>query len=285
MDRPHGAFAPVPTPLDGALEFDPRAQKNHLEWLASEGLDGALVLGTNGEFPSLSLEERKVVAESAAASGADLQLMLGIGSSALPEVLSMLRTAADLGYGSVLCPPPFYFRAAPLAGLIAFFGEILERSRLPVLLYHIPQVTGVPISDELLDGLDGKQNLVGVKDSTGDPEELKRLTARFKSGIYMVGHDRLVTKCIEAGGTGSISAAASVEPALVCSVQRGEAPQSRLDGVRALLEEHGLGPSVKEILRRRGLGEYATRPPLMPIEAHRGEMLWDRYRELVTDAE
>ena len=88
MHKPHGAFAPVPTPLDGKLEFDAAAQKRHLDWLASEGLDGALVLGTNGEFPSLSLDERKVVAESAAAVKADLQLMLGIGSCALPEALA-----------------------------------------------------------------------------------------------------------------------------------------------------------------------------------------------------
>ncbi len=283
MPDPHGAFAPIPTPLNHQLEFDAAAQKVHLEWLASQGLDGALVLGTNGEFPSFSLAERKEVAAAAAAAGTALQIMLGIGSCALPDVYPMLDLAADSGYGSVLCPPPFYFRAAPVQGLAAFFGEVLERSRLPVLLYHIPQVTGVPISDELLDALVGQPRLVGVKDSTGDPQELARLTARFSSGTYMVGSDRLVTTCIEAGGVGSISAAASVAPALVCAVQRGEEPQDRLDAVRALLEDYGLGPSVKEILRRRGFGEFATRPPLLPLEESRGDELWARYRELVTD--
>lgn len=283
MERPQGAFAPVPTPLDQDLSFDAAAQKAHLTWLDSQGLDGALILGTNGEFPSLSLEERKVVAESAASAETGLQLMLGIGSCALPDVLAMLEMAEALGYGSVLCPPPFYFRAAPGNGLAAFFKEVLDRSRLPVLLYHIPQVTGVPISDELLDCFGDHRQLAGVKDSTGDLEELARLTARFESGTYLVGHDRLVSASLAAGGSGSISAAASVAPALVCAVQRGEEPQERLDAVRALLEAYGLGPSVKEILRRRGFGEFATRPPLVSLEDERRDELWARYRDLVTD--
>jgi 4-hydroxy-tetrahydrodipicolinate synthase len=277
----HGAFAPVPTPLDADLAFDQKAQATHLRWLASEGLDGALILGTNGEFPSFSLNERRAVAEAAAAAESGLELILGVGSCALPEVMVMVDLAPSLGYRAVLCPPPFYFRSASANGIAAFFLEILERSSLPVLLYHIPQVTGVAISDEVLSLLGGHENLVGVKDSTGDPAELQRLTDRFADGCYLVGNDRLVTACVEAGGDGSISAAASVAPALVCAVQRGEAAQSDLDRVRALLEEYGLGPSVKSILRRFGFGDFATRPPLAGLDDARAPRLWDTYRDLI----
>jgi 4-hydroxy-tetrahydrodipicolinate synthase len=276
-----GAFAPLPTPLDAELDFDAKAQSAHLKWLASEGLDGALILGTNGEFPSLSLDERRVVAEAAAATDAGLDLILGIGSCALPEALAMVDLAPPFGYRAVLCPPPFYFRSAPAEGIAAFFLEILDRSSLPVLLYHIPQVTGVPISDEILDRLGDHPNLAGVKDSSGDLNELQRLSGRFSEGCYFVGNDRLVTACVEAGGVGSISAAASVAPALVCAVRRGEAAQPDLDRVRALLEEYGLGPSVKLILRRGGLGEYATRPPLVGLDPDREPAFWDAYCQLI----
>ena len=151
MDFPSGAIAPVPTPLDAALVFDQEAQATHLKWLASEGLDGALILGTNGEFPSFSLNERRAVAEAAVAADSGLDLILGVGSCALPDVLTMVDLASSLGYRAVLCPPPFYVRSAPATGIAAFFLEILERSSLPVLLYHIPQVTGVAVSDEVLD--------------------------------------------------------------------------------------------------------------------------------------
>jgi len=283
MKEISGAIAPVPTPLDDALAFDQSAQATHLKWLASEGLEGALILGTNGEFPSFSLDERRAVAEAAAAAAADsgLDLILGVGSCSLPEVLVMVDLASSLGYRAVLCPPPFYFRSAPARGIAAFFLEVLERASLPVLLYHIPQVTGVAISDEVLDLLGGHESLNGVKDSTGDPDELLRLTQRFAAGCYLVGNDRLVTACVEAGGSGSISAAASVAPALVCAVQRGEAQQSDLDRVRSLLEEYGLGPSVKSLLKHAGLGNFATRPPLVGLDPDREPALWDRYCELI----
>lgn len=278
---PRGAYAPVPTPLDHRLEFDAAALDSHLGWLASQGLDGALVLGTNGEFPSFSLAERLQVAETAAAAASGLRLMLGVGSCAQVEVTEMVGAAAAFGYGSVLCPPPFYFRAAPPAGIAAFFNQVLDHANLPVLLYHIPQVTGVPISEELLDSIDAHPRLAGVKDSSADPDDLTRLSRRFADRAYMVGTDRLVTACLRAGGSGSISAAASVAPALVVAAHLGEAEQEELDAVRALLEAYGLGPSVKSILRRCGLGEYATRPPLVGLEPERADQLWEKYCELV----
>lgn len=278
---PRGAYAPVPTPVDDRLDFDAESLRAHLGWLASQGLDGALILGTNGEFPSFSLAERLKIAEAAADAGSGLQLMLGVGSCSRVEVLELVKKAADFGYQSVLCPPPFYFRAAPIAGFAAFFAEVLDRAELPVLLYHIPQVTGVPISDELLDALDGHPRLAGVKDSSGDPAELARLSRRFVESVYMVGSDRLVTACSRAGGRGSISAAASVAPALVGRAPRGEEEQNRLDAVRGLLEVYGLGPAVKSILRRTGLGVYATRPPLVGLDSSREDELWSAYCDLV----
>lgn len=281
MSLPNGAYAPIPTPLDRDLRFDAAAQRAHLQWLAEEGLDGALVLGTNGEFPSLSLAERRKVAEAAAGDDSGLALMLCVGSCSLPEVLEMIGVAAGAGYRSALCPPPFYFRSAPVGGLADFFLEVLDRSALPVLLYHIPQVNGVPISDELLDLIGEHPQLIGVKDSSESESERVRLSARFREGAYLVGTDRLVDANRRAGGAGSISAAASVAPALVAAVQRGEAEQRDLDDVRGLLEAYGLGPAVKAILRRAGLGEYATRPPLLGLDPSRADALWEAYCALL----
>ncbi len=283
MNLPAGAIAPVPTALDKHLRIDPVAQEAHLSWLTSEGLDGVLVLGTNGEFPSFSLAERIVVAETAVAAASGMHLILCVGSCALPEVRTMLDVAARCGYEAVLCPPPFYFQRAQAGGLEAFFREALDASSLPMLLYHIPQVTGVPISEEILDQLEGHQRLAGVKDSSGDPDELTRLCGRFRGRTYIVGSDRLVTDCLAAGGSGSITAAASVAPRLVNAVHRGEAAQEELDVLRGLLEDYGLGPSVKAILRRAGLGDYATRPPLVGLGPSRTDELWAAYCRLVPD--
>lgn len=264
MYLPNGAFAPIPTPLTASGEFDAAALGAHLKWLKVEGLDGALILGTNGEFPSFSMAERRAVAEAAVQAESGLKLLLNAGSCALPEVLELAELGAGLGYGALLCLPPWYFRNAPLAGLAVFFRRVLDESKLPVLLYHIPQVTGVPISDDLLDAIGEHERLVGVKDSTGDEAEMARLRPRFQS--YLVGHDKLVAKCMAEGGQGSISACASVVPDLVARIKTKPDQQGKLNSIRGLLEKFGLGASVKAILRKKGFGDYATRPPMTPID-------------------
>src|SRR5690606_36729971 len=106
------------------------------------------------------------------------------------------------------------------------------------LLYHIPQVTGIPISDELLDRIGPHERLIGVKDSSGDESEMARLLPRFADGAYLVGHDRLVAKCLRSGGHGSISACASLVPKLVKSIESHPSRQADLNTVRATLEKH-----------------------------------------------
>lgn len=266
MELPAGAYAPIPTPLDDDGRVDAAALRRHLELLEAGGLDGALVLGTNGEFPSFDLGERLAVAEGAARHRGRLGLMLGVGSCALPEAIQLVGAASRLGFGSALLPPPFYFRSAPADGLAAFVRAVLDAAGLPVLLYHIPQVTGVPISEVLLDAVVDHPRFGGVKDSSGDRDELARFTTRLHDRSVMVGHDALVTLALAAGGAGSITAAASVVPELVAATQRDPARQPELDAVRALLERFGLGPAVKAILRLRGVGAYRTRPPLVGLD-------------------
>lgn len=283
MEIPRGALAPIPTPLSEAGSFDEGALAAHLEWLASQGLDGVLVLGTNGEFPSFSWAERETIARAAAAHRESLTLVLNVGSCALPEVLCLAELAAEAGYDALLCPPPFYFRGAPVEGLADFFRALLDAAELPVMLYHVPQVTGVPISDALLDALGQHPQLVGVKDSSGSPDELERLSVRFRESAYFVGNDRLVAACLENGGSGSITATASVAPRLVHSVDAVGAAQPQLNEVRALLEAGGLGASVKALLRHYGFGAYATRPPLRDLSGEAAEQLVAAFEALAAE--
>jgi dihydrodipicolinate synthase/N-acetylneuraminate lyase len=96
----------------------------------------------------------------------------------------------------------------------------------------------------------------------------------------MVGHDRLLSAAVAAGG-GSITAAASVAPELVAATHRDAARQPELDRVRELLESHGLGPAVKAILRHRGIGAYRTRPPLLDLDDSSAAELVGRFERLV----
>ncbi|MBX3475819.1 MAG: dihydrodipicolinate synthase family protein [Planctomycetes bacterium] len=269
-----GAYAPVPTPLDASGVLEPAALGRHLAWLAAEKLDGALILGTNGEFASFSLPERELVARAAASQSHGLKLLLNVGANALPEVLALAATGAECGYAGLLCPPPCYFRNASVAGLAAFFRALLDCAKAPVLLYHIPQVTGIAISDELLAAIGAHPNLAGVKDSSGEEPELRRLSAHFAQGAYLVGNDKLIAPALAAGGKGSITACASVIPDLVKSIERKPDNQVKLNSVRNMIEKFGLMPAVKAILRRKGFGHYGTRPPMVGLpEAQAQQMM------------
>lgn len=266
MDHPTGTYAPIPTPLGSDGEIDLAAVERHLASLAAGGLDGALIGGTNGEFPSLDLNERLAVAEAGIRGRGGLSMMLGIGSSALPEAVQLVQSAGFLGFDAALLPPPFYFRTAPTSGLVRFFRGVLDESELPVLLYHIPQVTGIPISDAILDGVEDHPRFAGVKDSSARADELFRFTHRLAGRSVMVGTDRLLSLALASGAAGSISASASVAPALVAATARDPRRQPELDAVRGLLERFGLGPAVKALLRHRGIGAYRTRPPLVDLD-------------------
>jgi len=285
MTLPQGAYAPIPTPVDDRGSFDPTALDRHLGFLSDEELDGALVLGTNGEFPSFDVSERLAVAEAAARYATGLILMLGVGSSALPEVVQLVQAARYFGYQSVLVPPPFYFRSAPTEGLTEFFLAVLDIAELPILLYHIPQVTGIEISDKILDAVSEHPRFGGVKDSSGSESEIERFTKRLGDRSYMVGHDRLLSKALASGGSGSITASASVVPALVVATQNDPGRQPELDEVRSLLESYGLGPAVKAILRHKGFGTYRTRPPLLDLDEESASRLIEEFDALVASGD
>ena len=258
-----GSFAPVPTPLNRDGKFHPATLRAHMAWLAAQGLDGALILGTNGEFAGMAMNERLHVARKAAeARPPGFSLLLNVSSCALPEALKLAALAWPLRYEAILLAPPWYYRNASVTGLAAFIRAVLDASRLPVILYHIPQLTGVPFGDALLDAIGPHEKLAGIKDSTGDEAELKRLSARFAAGSYLVGNDKLVAACHAAGGKGSITACASVVPDLVAAIKHDPAQQGKLNSMRALLEKFGLAAAVKAVLRRQGIGEYASRPPM-----------------------
>jgi len=281
MTHPRGAFAPIPTPVGDDGRLDLAALDRHLDFLAEGGLDGVLVQGTNGEFPSFGMAERLANARAAVRVDRRLSLMLGVGSCALPEVIALVGAACSLGYQSVLLPPPFYFRSAPPEGLVAFILQVLDAAELPVLLYHIPQVTGIAISDALLDGVVGHPRFAGVKDSSGNDEEMSRFIDRLGDRVYMVGTDHLISRARAAGGSGSITAAASVVPSLVTATHRDAALQGELDEVRGLLERYGLGPSVKAILRHKGFGAYRTRPPLVGLDPDSEQALIRKFEDLL----
>src|SRR5512132_1650629 len=144
--RLSGVIAAIATPVDENGAPDVKRAINLARYLLDNGCDGLNVLGTTGEATSFSVDERKGVMDAYKANGLPLQrLMVGTGAASVTDALALTRHAAELGFGGALVLPPFYYKGVTDDGLADYIGALVkatEASRLPIYLYHYPQLTG-----------------------------------------------------------------------------------------------------------------------------------------------
>ena len=283
MKRPselQGVIPAVVTPFDLAGCLELAQLRRHITTLIHEGCDGLFVMGTTGEGPSLGLAEREALIAAAAEAGGDLPLLAGTGTPSLSDTILLTQRSFLLGADAVVVVPPYYYKTITEEGLATYFRRLLEEA-VPehgmLLLYHIPQVTGIPISFPLLEELLKQEahRLVGVKDSSGDPDHTARLCAAFPGLRIFVGSDRLFLSGLKAGAAGCITAGANILAPLDVAIYRAfrdrkdeaEFLQARLSAARLVLEQHPPFPaSLKSVLALRYQSQdWHLRPPLAPL--------------------
>jgi 4-hydroxy-tetrahydrodipicolinate synthase len=280
---PHlaGVFAAALTPLTQNHSPDYPSVPVFLKFLAERGCHGALLLGTTGEGPSFSGPEKLAILETALLvkqEYPDFKLLLGTGSPSLDETIQLTRAAFERGADGVVVLPPYYFRKAAEEGLLAWFSRVLENA-VPdggcFLAYHIPAVTGVPVSADLLARLKDAfpRRFQGLKDSSGDPEHTAMLGKRFGNDLLVFnGSDRLFSHALANGAAGCITAMANLYSPDLRQVwdafQDGKPDpqvQARLDAARAVMDRFPpAAPLLKALLaRRHAFPLWPVCPPLM----------------------
>ena len=287
MSAPHprGVFSAALTPLTADLSPDLPVFVEHARRLIAQGCDGIALLGTTGEANSFSTEERKAILEAAVAAGvAPSRLLPGTGVVAIPETVALTRHALSLGVDTVVMLPPFYYKAPSEAGVIAAYSEIVERvgdSRLRVILYHIPQMSAVPVTEAIIEALLKRYpgTFTGIKDSAGDFANMERLVDRFPGFAVLAGADPLLLPLMRKGGAGCITATSNLvaadlkfiylhhaDPAKAAEV---EAAQARVVAKREQASRFAQMASLKALLARETghPGWTRLRPPLLPLTA------------------
>ncbi|ABY35182.1 MAG TPA: dihydrodipicolinate synthase family protein [Chloroflexus aurantiacus] len=278
MAEPRGIISAMLTPFTSDVgPVDYEWLPGYLRFLADGGLHGVLALGTTGEGPSMSVAERIRTLEIIMAHRGELSVIAGTGCAALTDTIALSRAAIDLGVDAILVMPPFYIKQPDETGILAYFRALCDA--LPadarVMLYHIPQVTGVPITRTIIDGLlasHGTQ-FYGLKDSSGDWEHSKMLIDSYPQLRIFTGSDRLIARALAGGAAGAITALSSAFPKLARAVfdafhQGGDvaAAQARLSAVRDLVNPINTPPALKAALTwTSDLPETALRLPLLPL--------------------
>ncbi len=273
-----GVLVPVLTPFRADLSPDAERLFDHARWLLEQGVDGLAPFGTTSEANSLSVAERLDLLTRLVEHGLDPgRLMPGTGCCALTDTVELTAHAVELGCRGVLMLPPFYYKGVTDDGLFAAYAEVIERvasDALRVYLYHIPPLSGVPLSAALVERLADAYpgTVAGLKDSSGDWAHTAALLERFPRLAIFSGSEEYLLATLRRGGAGCISATANVNPAAICALRDGwrgadaDRLQAEVSAVRAAIQDHPLIPALKAVVAAgRGDDEWLrVRPPLVP---------------------
>jgi 4-hydroxy-2-oxoglutarate aldolase len=211
-----GIFPPVTTPFDheGNL-YAVKVQHNIEKWNKTS-LTGYVVCGSTGETPLLSAEEKYTLWELVAQSAAPEKVLIaGTGVDGVHETVCLTNRAAAMGYKAALVLTPHYFKNQMTRAetQMLYFRAVADRSRIPVLLYNYPQLTGVDLSWETVVALSEHPNIIGMKDSSGNIERLMHVVREARPDFQMlVGSAQILLPALLMGATGGILAYANAAP-------------------------------------------------------------------------
>jgi 4-hydroxy-tetrahydrodipicolinate synthase len=293
-EQPRGVYAAVLTPFNRALEPDPALFVAHCRWLLANGCDGLAPLGTTGEANSLSVAQRILLIEAAAASGIPMaKFIAGAGSCSLADAVTVTRAAINAGAAGALLLPPFYYKNPTEDGLFAFFAGVIERvgdTRLRVYLYHFPQLSTVPITAALISRLLAAYpgTIAGLKDSSGDWSNTAMLLREFPGFGVFSGTEEFLLANLRAGGVGCISASTNVTAPLARALylawreRRADEMQTALTEVRLVIQSYPMQAALKHVVSAiTGNHEWINiLPPNRPLSETQAAELMDRLRAM-----
>lgn len=264
------------TPFDASGEVAPDAFADNLRAWLSHPISGLVIAGSTGEAPLLDRDELLDLVDDAASLVEGRALTVGTGAEATRETIAATREAAARGATAVLVRAPAYYRPAMTPPILRdHFLAVAEASPVPVVLYHIPRFVPVELVPELVGRLMEHPNIVGIKDSSGDLQNLGSLVEACGShGSVLVGSGALLYAALETGAVGGILGVALLATRSACELyaahEEGDhARAGRLQERIGPLHKRvvaGLGvPGVKAALDRIGLTGGAPRPPLQRV--------------------
>ena len=279
-ERPslRGIFPPLTTPFSPSERVDLPALEANLDHYNQLRLAGYVVLGSTGESVFLREKEKLAVLEAARIAAAPEKILLaGTGCEATTETLELTRRAAAFGYHAALVRTPSYFKPQMTpAALERHYCAVADASPIPLVVYAVPQFTGLAVEAPLVARLAAHPNIIGIKESSGDVKRLGEiLQAAPTDFAVLAGSATALYASLALGARGGILAAACVLPELCVALyeafvngddQRARALQERLDEpALAVTSRFGVA-GLKFAMQLRGYAGGPARAPLLPLE-------------------
>lgn len=268
-----GVSVALATPFTERGAIDRTRLARHAGALIEAGADGVTLFGTTGEGASIGAAERSDgLAALRLANIPPERITLGVCATAVRDAVAQIEQGVAAGVSRFLLPPPFYFAGAPEEGLFQWFADLFGRApaEARAILYHIPQVTGVPLPAPLARRLAGAfpGRIVALKDSSGDWATAE--TFLSDAGVpVLIGDERLLHRAVPLGCTGAITGMGNLAPERIARILATGADDAALSAMVDRLAEVPVIPGIKVLLAQAtGTSSWErVRPPLAPLSA------------------
>ncbi len=255
-----------------------RQLTNHL---IESGVHGIFALGTNGEFHLFNTEEKVKIAQTIIdEANGKVPVIIGAGGNSTEEVIELSKHMEQIGADALSIITP-YFVAPTQEEVIVHFEKIAEATSLPVLLYNIPSKTGMSLEAETVARLAKVPNIKGIKDSSGNFDNIQRYIDVTKEEDFSVfaGTDSLILQTLLAGGAGAVAATANMIPDIVVSIynnwldgniEQAQRAQEKLQPLRDTFKYGTLPAALKKAVELSGI---PVGPPKLPVSELSGDAL------------
>jgi 4-hydroxy-2-oxoglutarate aldolase len=253
MMKLSGVMPPIATPFQNGRLALGQLKKNFQKWNKT-GLSGYLVLGSNGEAVYLNEKETLKVIEGSRESIPSSKIMLvGTGMESTQETIRFTNRAAMMGTDCALVVTPSYFKGAMKPQILYdHFIAVAEASRIGILVYNVPQYSGINLQPELVARLSEHPNIIGIKDSSGNIGQLSEIVHSSRKGFaVLVGSAPVFFPALCVGAVGGILAVANVAPRECIQIQT-LLKEGKMDEARAL--QNRLTPLALAVTTNHGIG-------------------------------
>jgi 4-hydroxy-tetrahydrodipicolinate synthase len=269
-----GVWVALVTPFKNH-QFDEAAFRHLVEDLAGRGVAGFIPLGSTGESPVITPEERRRIIRLCVEVAGRIPVAPGCGTNNTQQTIERVRDAAELGARGAMVTVPYYSKPTP-EGLVAHFNAVADSTRLPLMIYNIPSRTGINMLPETIERLADHPNIDGVKEASGSIEQIADLCARLGDRVNVLsGDDGLTLPVMSVGGEGVVSVLANLFPEPLVELVD---IYWKNDAMRALTLHRRIAPLVKALfletnpapikaaLWMEGRIQNELRLPLVPVK-------------------
>ena len=282
----NGIFPAVITPFDEEEKVDETRLKDFLDYVIEGDVHGIYLLGTNGEAPLLTLEEKKRVIETTLQHvNGKVPVIVGSMCNSTKNTIEISRFADDKGAEAVHVIVPYYYPITQ-KGLRAHLEEVSNEMEMSIFLYSIPQFTGNDIDTSTVIDLADIDELIGMKDSSGDVDffyrTMKKMREKREEFVFFGGDDSQILNYLAMGSDGSVTAVGNVFPKLVTDIyenyRSGDMKdamqkQKKVIEIKDIFNRYPTMSAVKGALKLKGLNFGDLRKPMYSLNASELEKL------------